>query len=134
LNSFLAYYGKVEVVKFLINAPSIDISIGIKAASLHGHIEIVKLLMNDPRIEQDTLNQSFEEACKEGRLDILALLSTRVNPADTRGLHNAVIFGQAEVVERLLADYGLGVTSTLIQTATRKRHKDVVSILLKYRM
>ena len=118
-----AYYGHLEVVKYLLSRDDVDADVRnnydgytpLVFAAQRGHLEVVKYLLSRDDVDADAQNNYFGHtplhwAASYGRLDVVKyLLSHDDVDANARGngghtpLHSAARRGHLEVVKYLLS-------------------------------
>lgn len=133
--------GHVDVVKFLIADPRLNLHAMLPLAIQKGSMEVVQLLLADQRVNpSEASDQAIRVAAAYGRLEIVALLlkDNRVNPNVSTQLVRPPICEAAEkgyvaIVELLLTDTRVDPSiqdNAAIVAAARKGYPKVVQLLL----
>jgi ankyrin repeat protein len=104
--------GRIEIVKFLLQIEMVqtlgDINSGLLHAATGGYFEIVELLSKNSRVDADTLNLAFRNACLKNHTRVVDVLlkDSRIEPDynDNDALVQAVTEWKFELAHILMND------------------------------
>lgn len=71
---------------------------GFLGACKGGHLEMVQLIMKNKNVNEDTLNEGLEYACKKGYVNLVKFLITIGANNYNHGLISACIGGHKEII------------------------------------
>ena len=135
--SFAAMKGHTQIVKLLLQAPSIDVKQDepLCKASSNGHVEIVKLLLKQPGID---VNAGAPLACaaSASQMEIVKLLLKQpgIDVNERAPLACAARSGQLECVKLLLQAPGIDVNKDgPLCGASFNGHVEIVRLLLQHK-
>ena len=149
-------YGKLDIVKFLVSLPSVDVNSKTSTGDTPLHtacefdkLDIVKFLVSLPSVDVNTKTSTgdtpLHNACRyAGRLDIIEFLvtlpsldvNTKTSSGDTP-LHTACQYGKLDIVKCLVSlpsvdvNSGTSTGNTPLHIACSNKHQlDLVKFLV----
>ena len=147
-------YGQLDIVKFLVSLPSVDVKIRISdystllhKACRYGELQIVKFLVSLPSVDVNINNSNghtpLQTACEYGQLDIVKFLvslpsvDVKIRISDYSALlHKACRYGELQIVKFLVSLPLINVNihgdagNTPLHTACQYGQLDIIKFLM----
>lgn len=134
--TYACLYGHNDIVKSIMSNFKSGLKIGIDNACIEGHKNIVEFFINfydgnndDSRYLQNDLNNAFEYACGNGRIDIIELLFSKSNTKWNwnSGLFNACTYNRVEVAKLMISKGANNFNDCL---KMNRGYKDIIRLLI----
>jgi ankyrin repeat protein len=132
---FACQEGNLEIVRLLIDVPSVKMNDGLQFACFHGQTEVVRMLLELPveRGVNPAVNNSYglRRACVDGNIELARLFVERGGWSSytySSALQDACEHGYTEIV-RLMLHEPFQINHAL-SNACRNGHLDIVRLLI----